>query len=63
MGRLISKIVSDKSEKGLVSSGVGKLYKPENEFLWKNASPAEIHKDSLPHYEEKFERLKRKFAF
>jgi hypothetical protein len=36
-----------------------KLYKSIEEFAWKNASPAEIHKDSLPHYAEKFKQFAR----
>ncbi len=39
------------------SSTDSKLYKKIEEFAWKNASPAEIHKDSLPHYAEKFKQF------
>ncbi|AEA42377.1 hypothetical protein [Fluviicola taffensis] len=31
-----------------------KLYKPISDFSWKNASPAEIHSESLPHYAKRF---------
>jgi hypothetical protein len=62
MGRLVSKKNTKKVDDHLYANDGGRLYKPENEFAWKNASPAELHKDSLPHYAEKFENLKKKFA-
>lgn len=63
IGSILSKKVKNKPGKDFVCENGRKLYKPESEFLWKNASPAELHKDSLPHYAEKFEKLKEKFAF
>lgn len=64
MGHLFSKKELDNatdklntSTKDNDSDNDSKLYKAIEEFAWKNASPAEIHKNSLPHYAEKFKQF------
>lgn len=64
MGHLFSKKELDNatnklntSTDNIDSENDSKLYKAIEEFAWKNASPAEIHKDSLPHYADKFKQF------
>nr|WP_294859374.1 hypothetical protein [uncultured Fluviicola sp.] len=60
MGHLFSKKELDNATDKLKTStkkNDSELYKAIEEFAWKNASPAEIHKDSLPHYAEKFKQF------
>lgn len=65
MGHLFSKKELDNTtdklntstDKNIDSDIDLKLYKAIEEFAWKNASPAEIHRDSLPHYAEKFKQF------
>jgi hypothetical protein len=46
--------VSIKSEKVKVTFDENKLYKPISEFKWKDASPAEVHQEAIPHYGKRF---------
>lgn len=60
MGKFLKKTSKSNDSKAAILNGsktedlTKKLYKPINEFSWKNASPAELHHEALPHYAEKF---------
>lgn len=61
MGYLVEKSRKKESLSGakesLGSEKLNSLYKPESEFSWKTASPAEIHQNTIPSQREKYRKM------
>ncbi len=65
MGYLVEKSRKKESLSGsresLELEKLNSLYKPESEFSWKTASPAEIHQNTIPSQREKYKKMMKKF--